>query len=377
MKEITIKSWGHLGRQEERNFQCTDRKIDLTMRAAQKVDLSEVSKCTQLETLNLSSNMLESVDFSPLSQNQTIMTLILENNHLTSLDLWPLANCKALSHLNLKNNRLPGLDLTPIFLRAHIELDSSVVISADHILRFSLTNHQLKERFLLVRPDKAPWTATPVIIWINYETLAKKIEWSEIYQRIRTIMDQVPESDWFALQRGFLMALSLNELAGYDGDPWNLLNDTSEDMDYTTARESIFSRAIELLDEQVETGGSTLFLDIEGMKKTRASKLIPKIVEARKQEMENVIVQTKGSIALMNSLWLSFYGFKMLEALGIGTQYFGDGLGQIRKSLDDLGFELKTQEVESIAKCVSNDPIRASASLKKHILFVVENAYSS
>ncbi len=321
--------------------------------------------------------MLEDVDFTPLSQNQTINTLILENNHLTSLELWPLADCKALIQLKLKNNRLPELDLTPIFLRAHIDLDSSVVISADHILRFALSNHQLKERFLLVRPDKTPWTATPVIIWNNYETLAKRMEWSEIHNRIQTVLNQVSEIDWFAIQRGLMMALSFDELAGYDGDPRNLLSDTSTEMNYKTARQSIFSRAIELLEEQVENGGTTLFLDIESMKTTRASKLIPKVVEARKQEMENTTIQTKGSIALMNSLWLSFYGFKLLEALGIGTQYYGDGLDSIRKSLDDLGFELKTQEVESIGTCVASDPIRASDSLKKHVLYIAEKAYSN
>ncbi len=52
MKEITIKYWGHHGRQEERKFQCSDRKIDMIMRAAKKVDLSEVGNCTEIEVLN-------------------------------------------------------------------------------------------------------------------------------------------------------------------------------------------------------------------------------------------------------------------------------------------------------------------------------------
>jgi len=377
MKEITIKYWGYHGRQEERKFQRGDRKIDMIMRAAQRVDLTEVSKCTKLEILNLGNNMFEEIDFAPLSQSQSISTLILENNHLTSLDLWPLADCKSLTNLNLKNNRLPGLDLTPIFLRAHIELDSSVVISADYILRFVLTSFQLKERFLLVRSDKAPWTATPVIIWNKYEVLVKTMEWSEIHQRIQTILNQVPKIDWYAVQRGLMMALSFDELAGYDGNPRNLLDRTSADMDYETARQTIFDRAIELLDEQVETGGATLFLDIEAMKTTRASKLILKIVEARKQEMENTIVQTKGSIALMNSLWLSYYGFKLLEALDVGIQHYGDGLSRMRESLDDLGFVLKTKEVASITSNVNIDPIRASNSLKKHVSHLVERAYSN
>ncbi|MGY5864003.1 MAG: leucine-rich repeat domain-containing protein [Candidatus Thorarchaeota archaeon] len=376
MTEITIKYWGHQGRQEERKFQCDDRKIDMVMRTAQRVDLSELTKCTELEVLNLTNNMIEEIDLSPLASSKLLTTLQLENNHLTSLDLWSLARSKSLTNLDLKNNRLPGLDLTPLFLRAHIELDSFVVISADYILRYGLTSDQLEKRFLLVRPDKAPWTATPVIIWNKYETLAKKMEWSDIHQRISTILDQVDERDWFAIQRGLLMGLSLEEIAGYDGDPRDLLSTTTDDMDFTTARNAVFDRAIELLDSQVEVGGSTLFLDTESMKITRASKLIPKIIEARRLEMENAIVQTKGSVALMNSLWFTHYGFKILQALDVGMQHYGDGLGRMKESLEELGFELKTEEVASIATTQTIYPINASDSLKKYVSHLIEKAYS-
>ena len=376
MKEITIKYWGHHGRQEERKFQCSDRKIDMIMRAAKKVDLSEVGNCTEIEVLNLSNNMIEEVDLSPLSTCKSMTTLLLENNHLTNIDLWYLAGSDSLRNLDLKNNRLPSLDLTPLFLRAHIELDSSVVVSADYILRYALTNDQLEKRFLLVRPDKAPWTATPVIIWNKYESLAKNIEWSDIHKRIITILCQVDERDWFAVQRGLLMGLSLEELAGYDGDPRNLLSTTTPDLDFKTAREIVFDRAIELLDSQVEDGGSTLFLDTESMKTTRASKLIPKIIEARRLEMENAVVQTKGSIALMNSLWLTHYGFKILQALDVGIQHYGNGLYRMKESLEEVGFELKTEEVSSIASTQSIDPINASDSLKKHVSHLIEKAFS-
>ncbi|MHA2024869.1 MAG: hypothetical protein ACW98U_03115 [Candidatus Thorarchaeota archaeon] len=376
MKEITIKYWGHHGRQEERKFQCGDRKIDMIMRAAKKVDLSEVVNCTEIEVLNLSNNMIEEIDLSPLSTCNSLTTLLLENNNLTNLDLWSLAGSKSLVNLDLKNNRLPSLDLTPLFLRAHIEVDSSVVISADYILRYALTSAQLEKRFLLVRPDKAPWTATPVIIWNKYETLAKNIGWSDIRQRITTILDQVDERNWFALQRGLLMGLSLEELAGYDGDPRNLLSTTTDDMDFITARNVVFNRAIELLESQVEVGGSTLFLDTESMKTTRASKLIPRIIEARRLEMENAVVQTKGSIALMNSLWLTHYGYKILQALDVGIQHYGDGINRMKKNLEELGFELKTEEVSSIASAQSIDPIIASDSLKIHVSHLIEQAYS-
>ncbi|MFW9793120.1 MAG: hypothetical protein ACFFEE_02365 [Candidatus Thorarchaeota archaeon] len=378
MKEITIKYWGYMGRQEERKFQCDDRKIDMKMRAAQRVDLSEVSRCTDIEVLNLGTNMLEEIDLAPLAGSRTISRLNLENNHLTFLDLWPLSDCDSLTYLNLKDNRLSGLDLTPLFLRAHMELDSSVVISADYTLRYLLTSEQLKERFLLARPDKAPWTATPVIIWNTYEALAETMGWADILKRIQTVLSQVPESDWYATQRGLMIALSIDELAGYDGDPNTLLDWTSDEMDFSTARQKIIDRAIDLLDEQIETGGSTLFLNTEAMKESRASKLIPKIVEARKQEMENIVVLTKGSTALMNSLWLSYYGFKILEALNIrSSRHYGDDLIGIKESFDELGFELKTKEVSSLSSRYILDPIRASDSLKKFMCNLVEQVYTN
>jgi hypothetical protein len=377
MKEINIRYWGHMGRQEETKFRCSDHKIDMMMRAAQRIDLSELVNCTELEVLNLSTNMIEEIDFTPLSNSTTITSILLENNRLKILDLWPLANCQSLRLLDFKSNQLSSVDLTPVFLRANIELDSSVVISADYMLRFALTGEQLKNRFLLVRPDRAPWTATPVIIWNRYETLSKSFQWSEISDRIHAILDQVRDKDWFGIQRGLMMSFSLDDLAGYDGDPRDLLSATTPDMNYESARNAVFERAVELIDHQIESGGSTLFLDTEAMKTTKASKLIPKIIEARNREMENTVVPTKGSVALMNSLWMTHYGFKILQALDVGTQHYGDGLHQMRESLDDLGFDLKTEEVASISSTKISDPIRASPSLKKHILHIVEKAYTT
>ncbi|MFW9769442.1 MAG: hypothetical protein ACFFF9_11810 [Candidatus Thorarchaeota archaeon] len=376
MKVITIKYWGHMGRQEETKFQCTDRKIDMMMRAAQRIDLSELSNCTEIDVLNLSTNIIEEVDLAPLSNCHTLTSIILENNRLKTLNLWPLSNCQSLGLLDIKNNQLPKIDLTPVFLYANIELDSSVVISADYILRFALTSEQLKSRFLLIRPDRAPWTATPVILWNSYETLSKSLQWSDISRRIHTILDQVQEQDWFGIQRGLMMGFSLDELSGYDGDPRDLLSTATPDLDYISARTAVFDRAVELLDHQVEEGGSTLFLDTESMKRTKASKLIPKIVEARSREMENAVVPTKGSVALMNSLWMTHYGFKILQALDVGTQHYGDGLNQMKESLDDLGFDLKTEEVASIGSTKISDPIIASASLKKYIMHIVEKSYT-
>jgi hypothetical protein len=375
MEEITIRYWSPHGRQEETKYRCDDKKIDLIMRAAKKVDLSNLRKCTKLVSLNLANNMLEELDLSPLSENQTLVEIRLENNHLPFLDLWSLGSCNALTRLNLTQNRLQTLDLTPVLVHSYVLLDSSVVISSDNILRYLLTTKELAERLMLVRPDRAPWTAPPVLMWVTYEALAKKMEWSAIRERIMTVLNQITENDWYAVQRGLLIGFGMEELAGLDGDPNKLLDKTEDSMDYETARRTIFDHAVELLEEQIANAGPTLFLDTEAMKDTRASKLIAKIVEARKKEIENTTVLTKGSTSLMNSLWLTHYGYKILDALEVGMRHFGVAIEKVKQSLDELGFPLKTREVESLETVDIEEPVVCSKSMRIFVYNQIEKAY--
>jgi len=375
MEEIIIRYLSPHGRQEETKYRRDDKKIELIMRAAMKVNLSNLSECTNLLTLNLANNMLEELDLSPLSGNKTLVEIRLEDNHLPALNLWPLVSCPELRRLNLTRNRLHALDVTPVLVRSQVQLDSSVVMSSDSITRYLLTTNQLADRLLLVRPDRVSWTAPPVLMWTSYKTLAKKMGWAAIRERIVTVLNQITEIDWYAVQRGLLIGFGMEELAGFDGNPSELLADTTGSMDYKSARRSIYDRAVELLDDQISNGGPTLFLDIEEMKETRASKLIAKIVEARRNEIENTTVLTKGSISLMNSLWLTHYGYKILEALGVGMKHFGVEIEMVQQSFDELGFSLKTREVESIEAVDIKEPIVSSQSMKNFVFNQIEKAY--
>jgi hypothetical protein len=375
MDEISIRYWSPHGRQEETKFRCDDKKIDLIMRAAKRVDLSDLYKCTNLITLNISNNMLEELDLSPLLKNQTLVEIHLENNHLKSLDLWPLSDCNALTRLSLTQNRLKDIDLTPLLACSEVLLDSSVVISSDYLLRYLLTSRELAERVLLVRPDRAPWTAPPVLMWVSYDTLAEKMEWTAIRERIMIVLNQISENDWYAVQRGLLIGLGMEELAGFDGNPSKLLDTTDVSMDYVTAKRAIFDRAVELLEEQIKNRGPTLFLEIEAMKETRASKLIAKIAEARKREIDNTVVLTKGSTSLMNSLWMTHYGYKILEALKVGMKHFGVAIEKVKMSFDELGFSLKTREVSSLANIEIEEPVVVSKGMRNFVYNEIEGAY--
>ncbi|RDE15276.1 MAG: hypothetical protein C4K48_04320 [Candidatus Thorarchaeota archaeon] len=372
MEEITIRYWSPHGRQEETKFHREHSKIDLIMRAAKRIDLSDVRMCTSLQTLDLSHNMLEELDLTPLTGCSLLKQLRIRSNHLTRLDLWPLLDCMSLSEIDISENRLQNLDLSPVFLRSSVRADSSVVLSADALLHYVFTQDELNRRFQLVRGDGAPWTAHPVIIWMEYADLAHRIEWNSIKKRIDSLLCMMTEDNWFGVQRGLLSGLGMEELAGFDGNPKQLLKGTDGNMSFKDARRVVFDNAIELLEEQLENGGPTLFLDTDRMRETRASKLIPGIAERRKQEVEEVILPVKGSKVNLETLWMTHYGFEILKALRLDLTTNLEGLHIVRTSFEELGMEIQTQKASTVSPAY---PVTVSRSMYLHSLNYIQGKY--
>lgn len=372
MDDITIKYWSPHGRQEETKFQKEHRQIDLVMRAARRIDLSNIHKCSNLEKLDLSHNMLDNLDLLPLAGNSTLQELHIQNNHLTDLDLWPLVGCVKLRAIDLSDNRLRGLDITPIFLTTKIRIDSSTVISADGLLRFIFAREELRERFQLVRTDGAPWTAPPVIMWLSYRELAQKFNWNDIRNRITSTLEKMPSEEWYGAQRGLLIGLGMEELAGFDGNPADLLKGTMDHMSFKDARHIIFDNAIELIESQIDRGGPTLFLGIEKMSKTGASKLIPKIAERRKEEVESACLYIKGSRVFLEELWMTHYGHQLLAASNIGFTTNLEGLESIKSRFEELGMKIRTEKT-MIEGSPYIDP--SSESMRSHVLHLISGAY--
>ena len=134
-------------------------------------------------------------------------------------------------------------------------------------------------------------------------------------------------------------------MAGYDGDPNNLLDLAVMKMSFEEAQQVIIDQAVQLIERQLNEGGPTLFLDIEKMQKTSASKLIPMIVEQRKHELENSTVLVKGSKVFLRPLWLTHYGFKILSATGMGMTTDLEGLHYLKTSFNELDMELSIEKV--------------------------------
>jgi hypothetical protein len=344
------------------------------MRAATSVDLSPLVRCSMLEILELSHNQLTFVDLSSLMDNKTLRRISLRDNHLDSLDLWPLAENQTLELLDLSGNRLRSLDVTPIAQCPVVELDSSVVIEADSILKYILTESRLEEQFYSIRTDHtmdSSWTATPIVIIKNYLQLSDSMEWSDVLVRIEKAFNSFSSKEWFPLQRGLLEGMGMTELSGFDGNPSLLLESMIGHEDFTGARDALYDCAVELLLGQFERKGPTLFLDTEKMKGTRASKLIPIIAELRLQELEDVVIPTIEGTALLQSLWLTSYGHELLKAMGFGLTTRCEELDPLLSNLEDEEINVKLQRVD---KPPEIDCDRFSESFCSHVFTIVEQS---
>jgi hypothetical protein len=348
MSEFVIRYFSPHGRQEERKFRRDASRIELSMRAASEIDLTPLQHCDKLERLDLSHNFLETLDLVPLKDKGILQVLRLQDNRLATLDLWPLHNCPKLVEIELTENRLRTLDVTSVFTCNLLRADSSVVLTADSILKHILTPEKIMAQFQSVRTDRTAWTATPVVIWNDYDKLVESKGWPLVFQRMKSVLSKISEMNWFDAQKGLLESLGMPELSGLDANPMEILIDVSEEEDYESSKERIYDRVVELLADQLERGGPTLFLDVLKMKDTRASRLIPSIVRRRKTELEGLEVQTIRGIAFLHSIWMTSYGFDVLSALDCGLTANSVDMKQIKTAFAEAGFELNIRRVNSI-----------------------------
>jgi len=364
MGEFVIRYASPHGRQEEGKFRSDASRIELSMRAAISIDLTPLQKCDKLERLELSHNFLESIDLKPLGDKETLQVIRLQDNRLLDLDLWPLHKCLNLAEIELTDNRLKTLDVTPVFTCRLMRTDSSVVLTADSVLRYILTSAKIMAQFQSVRTDKTAWTATPVVIWNDYDHIAKKLGWPLVLERIKSVLSKVPKIDWFDAQKGLLESLNMAELSGLDTDPKEILANVTAEDSYESSRERIYDRVVELLADQVERGGPTLFLDVPTMQDTRASRLIPSVVRQRKSEIENLEVQSLRGTTFLHSLWMTSYGFDVLSALDCGLTVNSEGIKRVREAFEEAGFNLAIERVNSVVHPNWN---RTSRSFKRFI----------
>lgn len=345
MDRLSISYESVHGRQNEPSIAVSSEKIDLSMRGITKIDLSPLEVCKSLGTMDLSKNKLMHIDLAPLSDATSLRSLRLRSNRLHSVDLWPLRNLRQLNEIDLSQNQLPSINLSPVIHQACVSVDESTIVELDYTLRYLLGGKD-STRIKLCNSAGKELEHSPRMFWIKYDEIISKRGWSFLRETILYYIQQVDERDWFRLQKGLLEGFGIDELAGFDGDPRFLLEGVPSEGDYHSIRNAVYDRVIECIERQLKDNGSSLFLNVEKMSGTRASKLVPLVVARRKAEMQDVVVHLGGNRVNLLPLWLTHYGSEILLALRFGITTNAEGLDLLSRNLKQLDYELKRRQVD-------------------------------
>ncbi|MGY5854696.1 MAG: leucine-rich repeat protein [Candidatus Thorarchaeota archaeon] len=273
-----------------------------------QVDLAPLANLRSLQDIDLAENSLESLDLSVISSCVGIQRLRLNGNPLNAIDLWPVSNWQVLKELNLESVSLGQIDVSVLYVCTNLSaltIDDSIELLADSLFKFHENPEWLSE------------DAASKIQWRNYKTLSSLVGWLQTFEHIGRSLQYIDRENWFSTQRGLLDGFSLAVLGGFDGNPADILRLAENASNYAEAQDSIIEGVVDLLEKQFERGGSTLFLDIEVLSETRASRLIPRIHELRENEIEETYIPVVQGMADLRYLWLTNYGFSILSTMRV------------------------------------------------------------
>ncbi len=276
-------------------------------------------------TLDLRNLDILQFDTSQLDSNHNIRKICLNDNKIEQLDVTPLITCK-----NLRTLILDG------------ETDAETLLSND-------TMEDVAREVVLDAVetfDALTFLPSLNAIRISYDYIRKhEPDWKVIHLFQNSL--RVIGSGWMGM-----LDVGLNESRA-------ILEHTLSSGDL----KEVEARLVSILAEKIDNGEPTIDLDIQVMKHQGDLVMrIDDVVENRVAEMNRLFVPVmkfpidKESIILLESvgesvdthyadlrmLWLSSYGYEILENLNMGTTCEMREFSLIQEALSTIGFEIKT-----------------------------------
>ncbi len=121
-----------------------------------------------------------------------------------------------------------------------------------------------------------------------------------------------------------------------------------QENDFHKYRSDVSAIARTVLKDQLDNGGSTLFLDTDKMRPwAEFASLIPAILELRKAEMEKCVVSKVGDSYDLRALWLTHWGFKLLSLSKLWLTASAKTIARVKELMTSAGFELNIQETDT------------------------------
>lgn len=116
---------------------------------------------------------------------------------------------------------------------------------------------------------------------------------------------------------------------------------------------AIENRIVEILRAKFKEGFSTVLIDLDEISKSGLAVLIPEILDARVNEIENTVLYTGGGLVDILPLACTAFGYAIIRAHKMEQEVAKEDISIIQKEFDRIGIELKTTEKRDQVKSVS------------------------
>ena len=175
-----------------------------------------------------------------------------------------------------------------------------------------------------------------------------------------------------------LTIFKLAELLGVDCDIFSELSSIPEPDSIDNASNLLFDNLIQVAKTQFNSGGSTLFFNVDNLSKTRSIIIIPDLIEARYRETIFILSEYNELLPTLTKewidasrLWRTGYGLRLLRARNHRLLIHVKDYKVIRNLLaKELGINLKkiTEEKDRLIREGNSDYLQLSQELDVFVL---------
>lgn len=178
--------------------------------------------------------------------------------------------------------------------------------------------------------------------------LIKDNEWKEIVNLLKTVTASLYKKHLLKTQQMVLTIFNLSELVGVDCDIFEEMKSIPEPENINQVSDLLFDNLIQIARAQFNSGGSTLFFDIDKISKTRSVIIVPDLIEARYRETIFILSEYDAILPTLTKewidasrLWRCGYGLRLLKARNQGLMIHVKDYKEIRDRLTkELGLDL-------------------------------------
>jgi hypothetical protein len=357
-------------------------RLDISSNWLVDLDLNPLVSCTDLEYLSLAVNKLTDIDLTPLQNLKHLRHLDISHNRLTDIDLTPLAGCKNLVYLYMQENQFSQVNIAPLIqleqlttaviqlnqrrVRPKIVIDSfmsNVPPNLNDTLFSFFTGRKagVAPNWLYEKDTDIEYSPK------SYSNLVAEFGWSGVKKHLVALSKKFKLEVEFAAQKILMDALGMSELACYDGRVRDIVKLLPTRGSYKTGVQRLYSQMVELLEVQLERGGSTLYFDLDALSTTPGSVLLPSVLKRRETEMQELVLFDRAGIVDLFPLWLTSYGHKILTALGFKRYVSNSKLFEINKALKNINHEIAVEKVVHDAREDKTQQFTIGGAIQSHI----------